>query len=136
MQNQDHQCRLCGAYFIPFKEDIECPRCGVRATDEAVEVYLNFISELVSTMQLNMDRNGCFMPEKWPMRFMYSNVQLLMFEMFDMLEQKKPKNQKKFLKENIMSMKLDGNGRLEDHLFDISLAVLNMRKERRYGIKK
>jgi len=136
MQNENHSCRLCGAFFIPFKEDIECPHCGVRATDEAVEKYAQFIPELVATAKLNKLRYGQYIPPQWPVGLMVKDVQLFMFELLDMLETKKPKNKKTFFKKTILDAMGEHGQELAAHLGDIAREVLAGLHAHKRGIKK
>lgn len=130
MLREDYQCRQCQTFFIPFNEDIQCPRCMVRATEDAIEEHARFILDLVLVMQLNKARKGVFIPDEWPIGLLVNSVQLLMFEMFDALEQEKPKNKKKFFEKNIKSMALEGGDEFDAHLLDIALAVSELRIER------
>jgi hypothetical protein len=86
-----HQCSNCEAYYLPYKERICCPKCGL---DEK-EVY-DVISELVQSANYQMDMNGFYTPLAWWNGSYADHVALYLFQLFDAYYEQSEKEFKEF----------------------------------------
>jgi len=56
----DHMCPNCGTYYIPFDQDIDCPKCNLME-----EEIFDFISEAAKSAYYNLMNEGRYQPASW-----------------------------------------------------------------------
>ena len=73
-----YQCPACGAHYIPYNEDVLCPKCGTKNN----ETY-DYISEAVASLQFNLHSYGKYTPLAWFSGSLCDHILLLLFPIFD-----------------------------------------------------
>lgn len=83
----NHQCPKCGAYYIPYKEDTPCPKCGFVEGDK-----VDIVSEIVNSANYQMICNGFYTPLVWYIGSFGDHVASLIFEVLDKFYQQDKKS--------------------------------------------
>lgn len=132
IKSKDYQCKNCDAVFIPFHNDIVCPKCKTPATGGEA---FDYIERICSSMRVHKRQFGQFMPSAWyTNNSLTENIQELCFRLYDELEEEKPNNEQKSLTDKIASLDL-GEKYLNTHLKDIALAIYPIyKKENKFDI--
>lgn len=78
------ECPNCSNHSIPFKKDFKCPYCGC-----AIDVYYDFVSEVVTAMIYHKDMHGSFFPGAWSSVSIAEEIEADIFNFFDELEERK-----------------------------------------------
>ncbi|MEI8060904.1 MAG: hypothetical protein WCG99_01255 [Candidatus Berkelbacteria bacterium] len=97
----DYKCSKCGEIFFPYKIDIECPNCGITIPSSEAKNYFDSIKEIAKSMKIHKCLYGRFVPWSWSYANTGDHIQDLLFQLFDLLEAKKPKNEEKFITETL-----------------------------------
>lgn len=123
----NYQCSKCDALFIPYKIDIKCPNCGTIVPDSDIRDYSDSIKGIAESMKIHKAMYDSYSPPAWFTSSMSDHVQSLIFELFDKLEAKKPKNQKEFI---INSLKIDfewgDQVYLKKYIQEVALDILSI----------
>jgi len=133
LDEPDFRCSKCTARFIPFRKENLCPDCGCGIESDE---YLNFIKRLAGSMEINKVTYGFYHPPVWLNNRFSDRIQSLTFNVFEALEQAKPKDGKAFLS-HLINKKLNfatDEKYLAKHLEDITLEVYKIYKEKRFDL--
>lgn len=126
----NYECPKCEAFFLPYKKGIKCPNCGLKIEDKDTEEYLDTIDQIAVSMSLHKQLEGSYFPGAWVTLNIMDHIQGIIFRIFDSLEDKKPKNKKKYLMDALESkISWEKQEYLRNHIKDITLEVLKQYKE-------
>lgn len=56
----NYKCSKCNAFYIPYEEQLPCPRCG-NISDKSID----FIYQAVESVNYNLKRYGSYVPPAW-----------------------------------------------------------------------
>lgn len=56
----NHSCSGCEAVYIPYDQDVVCPKCGLRE-----EERFDFVTEAVKSLNYNLTHGGNYAPKAW-----------------------------------------------------------------------
>jgi len=56
----NHQCPRCETFYVPYDDDVPCPRCGL-----VEKQRYDFISEAAESALDNLRTHGSYMPAAW-----------------------------------------------------------------------
>jgi len=101
----EYACPKCSQVYVPFKKDMECPKCGF--VDPHTEKYHYFIAEVLKSMSINKNERGRFRPDAWYTGSTSDAVLSTCFRFFDYLEQQKPKDPIAFLNDYTARIEVD-----------------------------
>jgi len=73
-----HECPRCAAYYIPFDQDVPCPRCGV-----VEEERYDFIPTAVGSVKWNIEIDGSYVPGAWFVGGLGDHLLLIVFTIFE-----------------------------------------------------
>ena len=116
----DHQCRVCGADYIPYDEGVPCPRCG---TVEQERLGF-FISLAASSAGYNSRMYGSYGPAAWYIGSLADRILLLVFGVLE--EHRMDPNGRAFTdvaKEMLEKMDWRAQPYLRDHVHAIAVRV-------------
>jgi len=72
-----HECPQCAAYYIPFDEDVPCPRCSLVEKDRH-----DFVPLAVASVRWNIDMYGSYVPGAWFVGGLGDHLLLIVFHIF------------------------------------------------------
>jgi len=81
----NHQCPQCGAHYIPFDQDVPCPRCGHVEAER-----FDYIREAVASMRTHKKMWGVYTPGAWWVGSLGDHFLHLLFGVFDYYEERRP----------------------------------------------
>ncbi len=73
-----HQCSSCGAFYIPYDLDIECPNCGVLEKQR-----FDFIAPAADSALHNFFEYGTYTPKAWYVGSLGDHVLEIIFEILE-----------------------------------------------------
>lgn len=126
----DHKCPECGAFYIPYNEEVKCPRCG-KKEDET----FGFIPKAIASLENNLLRYDSYIPGAWYVSSLADHILLLLFRVFEVYRNKETeKSFRQFSKELLEKNKWKGEGKnqeyLKGHVHNISLGIYRRLKEK------
>jgi hypothetical protein len=114
-----HVCPTCGAYYIPYDENIPCPRCGVVETER-----FDFIREATASASVNMQEFASFVrPAWWVGSFADHILQILFFVLEHHRQQTPVRNFSEVAQEALTHMEWGDQVYLRDHIHAIACRV-------------
>ncbi len=72
------QCPECSAYYIPYDQNVPCPKCG--KVEE--KRYAAFVAEAAHSALYNL-RTGSYVPGAWWVSGLADHILLLLFRIFE-----------------------------------------------------
>lgn len=74
----DYQCQACGADFIPYEEQLPCPKCGI-----AAQTWLGYARSAAESLNVNLQSRGSYMPGAFWVGTLGDRVLYLLFQTFE-----------------------------------------------------
>jgi len=122
----NYECPNCGAIFLPYKRDTKCPKCEVAISDNDTEKYLNSIEDIAGSMRIHKRLYGKFTPGAWLTSNIMDHVQGIIFQIFDAMEEKKPKNQEQYLADLLDQIGWGDQEYSKAHIKNIAIEILKI----------
>jgi hypothetical protein len=121
--SHDCVCMHCEIPFIPYAENITCPKCGAETQTERHEL----IDYLVKLLEFNKKQNKTFLAIKnSPQGSLIYDAIRIICGLFDEMETKKIRMKKKYITEWYTKSSLfDGQDYLRGHFCGLTILVLN-----------
>lgn len=117
--NYNHSCPKCKAMYVPFGEDVPCPRCGMVETKR-----FDFVTRAAESAQLNLATNGSYLPHTW---WVSSLADFVLYVCFEILEQHRKDGGiyhiDQVAKEVVEGTDMADKPYLREHVYEASLAV-------------
>jgi hypothetical protein len=113
----DHQCPNCEAFYIPYDNEIPCPRCGLVETER-----FDFISEATASLQFNK-ANGSYTPGAWYVSSLGDHILMVLFPLFDAYEEPLHGDFLKFAADWHSKMDWGDQGYLGEHILRIAIRL-------------
>ena len=117
---KNYKCPNCEAIYVPFKDDITCPKCG--SSDRHNIQYNNFIDEILSSMIANKKEYGFYNPPAWFSGCIAESLQSLCFVLFDTLEEINPQSPVTLFEEILATVGFE-HPYQKKHAQDVAMAV-------------
>jgi len=114
----DHQCSNCEAFYIPYKEGIVCPNCGL-----SEEETYDIIPQLANSAQYQIDMHGFYTPIAWWTGSFGDHVALLIFQVLDAFYKDERDNFEEVAKEYLDKAKWGNQLYMKNHIRDLSYRV-------------
>ena len=114
----DHQCPACGAYYIPYDDDVPCPNCGL-VEDERFD----FIPQAANSALFNIRHYGSYVPPAWYVGSLGDHILRLLFLIFDAYEQSGATDFPTFAQAAVDRMCWGNQQYLANHVRDIAIRV-------------
>lgn len=111
------ECPNCSNHSIPFKKDFKCPYCGC-----AIDVYYDFVSEVVRAMLCHKEMYGSFFPDAWFSGPIAEQIEGDIFNFFDELEERKLERNEESINKILDELKYDSE-EYKKHFKEIVFAV-------------
>ena len=127
--HMNYACPECEALYIPYGDDIPCPKCG---HVNELEEYPDLIGGICESFLFNIKDVGDFMPMCWATMDISDTIQLLFFSIFnkwvteEMLEHEPITREKefgRFLHEIMDEADLGDHSYVRDYLIELDLKV-------------
>lgn len=80
----NHECPDCGAYYIPYGEDVACPRCGL-----VEEERFDYIPQAAESVRFNLETYGSYVPPAWWVGSLGDHILLILFHLFETYRKEK-----------------------------------------------
>lgn len=77
----DHECPECGAYYVPYDDDVPCPKCGIIENER-----FDFISKAVESILYNIEQYHFFVPPCWITYSLCDKILIILFHLFQAFE--------------------------------------------------
>jgi hypothetical protein len=115
----DHECPSCGAHYIPYDENVPCPRCG------AVEsARFDYIPQAAASMRVNKEFGGSYRPPAWWVGSLGDHILHLLFGLFDGYEaQRGTLPFEAYVSERLHLMQWGDQEYLRNHIAGIAMRV-------------
>ena len=75
----DHECPECKAIYIPYGNDVPCPKCGLFEEER----FADFVSQAAGSALYNLHSNGRYMPMAWGCFSLADSILMFLFQMLD-----------------------------------------------------
>ncbi len=75
----NHACANCGAEYIPYNEEVACPRCG--QVEE--ERFRDFAAQAAGSAVRNLRRGRKYVPPVWSTFSLADSLLYFLFELFE-----------------------------------------------------
>ncbi|MFA5359653.1 MAG: hypothetical protein WC349_01715 [Patescibacteria group bacterium] len=111
------ECLNCSKHSIPFKKDFKCPYCGC-----VINVYYDFVSEVVTAMINHKDMYGRFFPDAWFSGPVAEQIEGDIFNFFDELEERRLERTKESINKILDELEYDSE-EYKKHFKEIVFAV-------------
>lgn len=113
----NHQCPRCEAYYIPYDDDVPCPRCGLLEGER-----FDFIPQAVESMLFNK-AEGSYTPAAWWVGSLADHILRLLFPLFDAFDEEKPEDFRAFATEWFDQMEWGDQQYLKNHVLGIAVRI-------------
>ena len=113
-----HRCPRCEAHYIPYDQDVACPRCGLLESGR-----YDFIPQALSSMVYNKQTGGQYTPEVWWVGSLGDHILNVLFGLFDAFEQSLSGSFEQFARRYLASMHWGEQGYLRGHIEGIALRI-------------
>lgn len=77
--NYNHRCAECGAVYIPYGEEVRCPKCGLFEQGR----FSDFVRQAAGSALYNFRTEGNYMPMAWACSSLADSLLMFLFQMFD-----------------------------------------------------
>lgn len=112
----DHKCLGCGAHYIPFEEDIVCPKCNLMEPE-----IFDYIPQAVASMKINKAQ-GKYMPGAWWVGSLGDHILHIMFNLFDEFEQQNEEFSV-FARNYLSQMEWGDQAYFQAHVLEIAIRI-------------
>jgi hypothetical protein len=113
----DHECEACGAIYVPYDDDVPCPKCGLVEEDR-----FDFIPEAVVSLRFNKF-HGSYRPPAWWVGSLGDHILNLLFGLLDTYEEEKPDSFREFVASRLAKIDWGDQEYLQNHVLGIALRV-------------
>lgn len=120
----DHECEACGAFYIPYDDDVPCPKCSLVEANR-----YDFIPEAVDSLKFNKSQ-GSYRPPAWLVGSLGDHILNLLFGLLDTYEEEKPDSFREFITSKLIQMDFGDQEYLRNHLLGIAMRVHEELKKR------
>jgi len=103
---QGTTCKGCGAEFIAYQEDCQCPQC-----EQVSDEFCNFAAETIASMKDHKQIYGNYFPDSWFAGSVADLVQGIIFELFDNIEAEKPNDATAFISDQLTAVEWEEENR-------------------------
>lgn len=126
----NHKCSECETLYIPYNNEIACPKCGDKPE---MEDYPEFIDGICESFLYNLGQNGSFRPMCWAAMDVSDSLQMFLFGVFDNWKkemndhepQERTKAFEEFFSRIMDKVDLDGADFMSDYVKNLGLTVYN-----------
>ena len=120
-----HNCIKCDAFYIPYEENLPCPKCG-----NIVKESVDFIELAADSALFNLHTVNSYMPGGWMMNSFGDRVLLTLFQILDAYTVNIDKMDfRVFAKDEILKINFGDQQYLVKHIYAISVLVYNKIQE-------
>jgi hypothetical protein len=116
--NNSHKCPSCDAFYIPYDEDVPCPKCG-----KIEKENFDFFMPLALESLMFNKKQGSFIPPMWYVSSFGDHVLHLLFPIFEAYGAKKPGNFRRFAAKRLSKLDWGKQKYLEKHLLEIAVRL-------------
>lgn len=114
----NHQCAQCGAYYIPYGNDVPCPRCGIMEQER-----YNFIPQAVESAYYNLKSQHSYTPMAWYVGSLGDHILYLMFPILEQHRLSPTQSFNEVAWNMVQKMNFGEQEYLRDHLYSILILV-------------
>lgn len=111
----DHQCPACSADYIPYDQDVPCPRCGALE-----DRRFDFIPQAAKSLRFNKQRDGTFLPPAWWSTSLGDQLLGQLFPLFEAGDVERPADFDAFAEAWLASMDWGHRPYLKDHVLGMA----------------
>ena len=76
--NNSHKCPSCDAFYVPYEENLPCPKCG-KIEKQDFDIFMPLA---VESLMFNK-KQGSFIPPMWIVESFGDHVLHLLFPVFE-----------------------------------------------------
>ena len=114
----NHKCPKCGAYYIPYDENVPCPNCGYMEKDR-----FDFIPRAVKSLKFNHEAYGSYIPFAWWISSLGDYIMDILFSLFQDFEDSGAEDFSKFAREFLSKINWKDHKYMEEHIYNIAMRV-------------
>ena len=131
---KEYNCPSCDVLYIPYKVNMPCPSCK-KIPNNTPEEYLHFIDQIITSLVINKEREGSYLPSAWYVGSFTDFIQDIFFNIFYSLNRDKPKNVDKYIKEYLDLMEWDEDAPYrKDYIHSVFNEIYSRKKELRVSM--
>jgi len=127
---EDFKCSKCLAFYIPFKKDFKCPKCG-----EPTAEFYDFIPETIDAMKCHWAMFRSYTPPIWFSGPFSDYILTDIFNVFDAIEADNPVDPEEFIKDLFAKAEWDEEYKRK-HIEEIVLLIYQDYKINKESYKK
>lgn len=116
----DHQCPQCAAFYIPYDDEVPCPRCGLVESER-----INYIQQAAMSLRMNKTK-GSYVPAAWWAGSLGDQVLYRLFILFDAYEKMNPPDFHAFAASRLEQIKWGDHPYLKDHVVGIAVRLFDL----------
>lgn len=113
----NHQCPQCQAFYIPYDDDVPCPRCGLVESQR-----FDFIRQAAISLSINK-KNGSYAPKAWWVGSFSDQILFRLFMLFNAYEKRNPPDFPAFAASEMAKVNWGEHPYLKDHFIGIAVRV-------------
>ena len=113
----DHQCPTCEAFYIPYDDQIPCPKCGLIESER-----FDYIEQAADSMRFNK-ADGTYTPGGWYVGSLGDHILKILFPLFDAYEDNDSGDFQMFAANWLGEMKWGDQHYLEKHILGIAVRL-------------
>ena len=121
----DHRCPKCGAYYIPYDENVPCPNCGI-VEDERFD----YIPNAVESILFNLKAYGSYIPPVWSTGSLGDNTLSILFDILEQFRKSKEMDFDTFVKGILPKMGWGDQKYFGKHVYSIAVRIHEEIKKR------
>lgn len=114
----NHQCASCGAYYIPYDENVPWPNCGLLEDDR-----FDYIPKAIESILFNLEVFGSYLPPLWFISSLGDYILVILFDVFEHFSKSKETDFHTFVKSILSKMEWTKRKYLEKHVHSIALRI-------------
>ena len=114
----NHECDQCGAYFLPYDEDVSCPRCQSPA-----KKIIPYIERAAESLAFNKQKYGQYTPMGWWVGSLGDHILSVLFGLFDSYEKSAEAEFGKFSEQYLSEVEWRDQEYLQNHIQSIAHEV-------------
>lgn len=131
---EDYYCPNCNALYIPYEENMSCPKCK-KVDNNIPKEYLEFIDKMIASLRVNKIDGGMFIPLGWYMGSFTDSVQDIIFHIFYAWDKKRPRDGELFITNYVNTLECDKEELyIKGYINSIALEIYARRKELRVSL--
>ena len=116
----DHACSECGTEYIPFDDDIPCPKCGALESDRAT----GFVSRAADSALYNLEEQGSYQPMAWFAGSLGDHTLLYLFGLLESYRKgQSDKRFDSFAREHVYASEWGENEHLKENTYRLACRV-------------